>query len=274
MGGKLLYHLSLYDISFWVGIIILMNEIDQGKFIPPQSPDWGKHIESQRNPENPLNIDIVDTMLNDAINGVDDDKIEIDYYLDSLCKTDQKRERGLRDVLTGCRNRNYFEEFKREFEEDFDPGRNNNQLGFIFVDLNGLKIVNDSKGHSAGDDLLIEAVKILKENFRKGDHVYRIGGDEFVIVCKNVENDNEFEDNLTKKINSEKLRNASVSMSFGLAVFNKDTDFSLDDTLKRADDNMYYDKHSANIFNPLKSSNPIYLVTPPQIVEINNDQEV
>ena len=79
------------------------------------------------------------------------------------------------DQLAGCDNRNAYDEDMMRFERKRLP------IGIVFADLNGLKSTNDSYGHTKGDQLIIRTVELLKETYPKG-HLYRIGGDEFVIV--------------------------------------------------------------------------------------------
>ena len=85
------------------------------------------------------------------------------------------------DLLTGVLNRNAM---NNRISDDIG-GINviENPFGVIFVDVNGLKAVNDSKGHRAGDDLLKEAANTLKELCDENDEVYRVGGDEFLIIA-------------------------------------------------------------------------------------------
>jgi len=87
------------------------------------------------------------------------------------------REMSLYDSLTGLYNRNFFEE---EMER-FSDGRHN-PLGIIVCDLDGLKFINDTLGHQAGDKMLINIAEILRQNFRSSDIVARIGGDEFAVL--------------------------------------------------------------------------------------------
>jgi diguanylate cyclase (GGDEF)-like protein/PAS domain S-box-containing protein len=81
------------------------------------------------------------------------------------------------DSLTGLYNRTFFEEEKRRF----DASRRL-PMSVIMGDVNGLKLINDSFGHNAGDDLLREIGTLLRETCRGEDIIARIGGDEFVIL--------------------------------------------------------------------------------------------
>jgi diguanylate cyclase (GGDEF)-like protein/PAS domain S-box-containing protein len=81
------------------------------------------------------------------------------------------------DQLTGLCNRNCFEQEMVRLERSKDGCE-----GVIVCDLDGLKLVNDTMGHQAGDTLLIAAAKILQGLFRSSDMVARVGGDEFAIL--------------------------------------------------------------------------------------------
>ncbi len=84
---------------------------------------------------------------------------------------------GLHDALTGLYNRAYFtEEMHRHQGDRYLPNT------VVMCDLDGLKLVNDTFGHAAGDRLLAATAKIIRKAIRQGDVAARIGGDEFAIL--------------------------------------------------------------------------------------------
>ena len=80
-----------------------------------------------------------------------------------------------RDALSGFYNRNrYMQDLERRRQQQ-------KPVGIVYIDINGLKAVNDQQGHSAGDHLLVQCAKGIREVFGESD-LYRIGGDEFVVL--------------------------------------------------------------------------------------------
>jgi diguanylate cyclase (GGDEF)-like protein len=87
------------------------------------------------------------------------------------------------DMLTGVMNRNAMTARIAAISGQ-DEGKTG-RLGIVFADMNGLKYINDNKGHMAGDMLLKNAAMILKSTFI-GDEIYRAGGDEFLILLRDT----------------------------------------------------------------------------------------
>ena len=141
------------------------------------------------------------------------------------------------DLLTGVKNRNAMNYRVRGLVDGDEPFPD--QLYVVFVDLNGLKQVNDNNGHLAGDMLLKNAALILQDCVL-GHDVYRAGGDEFIVFVTGM-NNNEFE----KKI--EKLRhysdgNEDVCMAIGYCADEGRHDIRFD--MRTADERMYAEKEA------------------------------
>jgi len=89
------------------------------------------------------------------------------------------------DALTNLPNRLYFERHVTEILQD-NAGRKSRSMGVLFLDLDNFKMVNDTMGHKAGDELLKESATRLSQCLRSGDILARIGGDEFTILLHDI----------------------------------------------------------------------------------------
>lgn len=180
------------------------------------------------------------------IDAATDTSVELPYNLIPVIVEAQKN--IYIDSLTGCYNLKYLENFK---QNNFDPGRDDNNIGLVMVDNNGFKKINDEFGHDAGNQALKDTVQILRSTVRKGDIIIRVGGDEFLIICHNNENDSNFKENLPLKITERLNKNLSIQnfkhkidLAIGIAVYNKiDDNSDINETYKRADSLMYRDKN-------------------------------
>lgn len=110
------------------------------------------------------------------------------------------------DSMTGLYNRNKFDQRADEYQ-----GEGKNRLGVACFDLNGLKTVNDAKGHRAGDDILCRTAHHLKHFFYK--KAYRIGGDEFAVIDE-ASSEHDFLTAITSAQNCMEEENISTSVGF------------------------------------------------------------
>jgi diguanylate cyclase (GGDEF)-like protein len=89
---------------------------------------------------------------------------------------------ALVDSLTGLRNRRAFDEELTRALDMRARGPVRPRLALAMIDMRGLKALNDSLGHQIGDDRLVALAQVLRSNVRGGDSVYRLGGDEFMVI--------------------------------------------------------------------------------------------
>jgi diguanylate cyclase (GGDEF)-like protein len=135
------------------------------------------------------------------------------------------------DSLTGVLNRVAFKSDLVTFDEEKETN-----FSCIYVDVNELHIINNKCGHAAGDEMLIYIANTLKEVFY-GHKVYRMGGDEFLVFCQNVENDI-----VKKKIElfKEQLLPKKYHVAVGLSFRVQNTD--TEKLVKEAEKRMYEEK--------------------------------
>lgn len=145
------------------------------------------------------------------------------------------------DYLTGIQNRNAFELYVGNLQAQ-EMHRN---LGFISIDLNDLKTINDTLGHQAGDKYIRDCADLLKKFETEDCILYRIGGDEFAFIIVNTDAQ-KVKDLRKKIIESVNQYNQSaemqISIAVGEAVYDAEIDEDLSATLKRADKEMYDNK--------------------------------
>lgn len=163
--------------------------------------------------------------------------------VEAACPSDEiarYRDLAAKDALTWLYNRNHFEECVSRLEK-----HGTHPLSIIMVDLDGLKLINDTLGHSYDDGALIATAGLLKKTFRREDIIVRLGGDEFVVLLPGapvsiVEDRCRLLYEALRKYNM-KNKLLPIHFSFGSA-----TSAGPGDTIKRvleeADRNMYRQK--------------------------------
>lgn len=148
------------------------------------------------------------------------------------------------DALTKVRNKRAYDIEVEKLNEGTQP------YAVIMVDVNGLKRMNDTYGHEKGDISINTVCRIICRIF-KHSQVFRVGGDEFVVILE--QSDYEERDALTRLILDEFHRNADdaslppwerVSAAVGCAVYDRAVDDGVDSVLKRADAAMYENKRA------------------------------
>ena len=150
---------------------------------------------------------------------------------------------AVHDNLTGLYNRSYLLEKFECFKKQFEMG-NIKSFSVFFVDLNKFKQINDTYGHRYGDKVLIKVAQKIKSSLDLEEGaVFRIGGDEFVVI-KEEFNPAQYIESLKEKIASPFLCEAnimSVTASIGFADF-PENGRSLDEIMHVADEKMYIQK--------------------------------
>ncbi len=151
------------------------------------------------------------------------------------------------DFLTDLPNRPLFREnLKRAISE---ARRNRQESALLFLDLDKFKEVNDTMGHAAGDQLLVEVAKRVRTCIRESDLAARLGGDEFSVLLSNVDSIENTE-GVAKKILARMREpfllsgdNVNISVSIGIVMFSGES-ADIDSLLNSADQAMYKAKQS------------------------------
>lgn len=209
--------------------------------IPSTSPIYSSFISQKI--QSIIVVPFVDGQQIKGVFAVDNPKQN--YYqkdfLESLCffietaMTREKEKKHLQnlsyvDSLTYAQNRNHFNEYLKK-----NRCKELHFVGVIYLDLNGLKEINDKMGHLAGDTLIISASYVLQEIF--ADNSYRIGGDEFVVIEQDV-----LESEFYSKYDKLLARMKELEISIATGYVWKENCSNLTEILKEADQKMYEDK--------------------------------
>lgn len=143
------------------------------------------------------------------------------------------------DNLTGIGNRRAFEEDVERFVEA------KKHFTVVAIDMNNLKKINDELGHKYGDEALINVANTLRKFEEYGEKCYRMGGDEFEVICTNL--NNEQIENVCKEINEELSKyeyfpGVPLAMAYGYFRYNANIDKEINKVLAQADRKMYEKK--------------------------------
>ena len=152
----------------------------------------------------------------------------------------EAEDRAVKDQLTGVKNKRAYADEEDYLNTQIKAGINI-EFALVVCDLNGLKVVNDTLGHKAGDEFIIQGCEIICDAFARSP-VYRIGGDEFVVIAQGK--DYHLIEKRIEKINKANAKNkklGKVTIAVGTATFDNKDKF-VSDVFERADDMMYKNK--------------------------------
>lgn len=161
---------------------------------------------------------------------------------DMKAKTEILENKIKLDMFTGLYDKKHSEELIKEvlYKEP------NKKHGFIIFDIDNFKNINDTYGHAAGDEIIQSVSENLKRIFRNTDIIGRFGGDEFVVLMKDIQDKNLLVSKLEKLLDNSD-NSFMVTKSIGAAIFPTDAvDFA--GLLKKADEALYKSKQHKNMF--------------------------
>lgn len=148
-----------------------------------------------------------------------------------------------RDALTGAKNITAFREFEESIQKDLSEKGSDLKFAIVVCDINYLKHINDTYGHKAGDDYIRSSCQLIFSTFAHSP-VFRVGGDEFVVILKG--NDYEKRKQLMESIRNQVVENQEKScgpvVATGISTYDAGEDQKVSDVFERADREMYQNK--------------------------------
>jgi len=159
---------------------------------------------------------------------------------------EQLAQAAMTDILTGLLNRRGFKTYAEQQLKLSD--RTKKGMTLLYIDLNGLKTINDGLGHDYGDQALADTAAILKKTFRQSDVTARIGGDEFVVLLTTPSGpaaETAVSGHLQRHLDAHNKKGGrpyQLSLSMGMAHYNPEKPENLDKLLSAADASMYQNK--------------------------------
>lgn len=175
--------------------------------------------------------------------GVENVDAEIQKEKEHLKALNSEKELARRDDLTGAKNKTAYQELVRSVQDDINEGVRHLSFAVVVCDINGLKLINDTEGHQAGDEYIRRCAGLICNTFVHSP-VFRIGGDEFVVFI--VGSDYAYREELFAKLRQQVLANKGRKgqpvVASGISAYDPFADKGVSDVFERADSMMYENK--------------------------------
>jgi len=146
---------------------------------------------------------------------------------------------SITDEMTGAFNRRFaYDILAKQIEM---AKRERSSFVLCYLDIDNLKKINDTYNHTEGDLLINTIVNSLNEVIRASDYLFRMGGDEFLLLFPKAKLKESYHliERLREHLNQQKIHGIPIDFSFGFAEFNPDTPLSPEELVKMADSKMY-----------------------------------
>ena len=197
-------------------------------------------LASTRKSEDGKDIEIGDILQKDEMGYLLSSFYEMNKRI--MANTEDLHHKAHHDKLTGLKNRSMLLD---NIQDSIERSVNfKTKAAVLFIDLNDFKLLNDTLGHDAGDALLIEVAARLLKSVRSDDSVFRVGGDEFVLLINNIKSLSEIQKIAAKVLNITKSpveiegQEVKIKLSLGVSV-TPDNSNEAEDLVKFADVAMY-----------------------------------
>ena len=175
--------------------------------------------------------------------GVENIDNEVRKEREHLKALNSEKELARRDELTGAKNKTAYLELTRSIQDNIDSGINYLTFAIVVCDINGLKQINDTEGHKAGDEYIQACASLICHIFAHSP-VFRIGGDEFVVFLRGE--DYAFKaqlfDNLRKEVLANRGQHGKPVIASGMSSYDPAVDKGVSEVFDRADAIMFENK--------------------------------
>lgn len=168
----------------------------------------------------------------------------INVHLNLRKALERLEKMSLTDEMTGVYNRRYaYEILAREIAM---ARREKTNFIICYADIDNLKIINDTYGHSEGDKLITTITHSLGKVIRTTDYIFRMGGDEFMLLFPNakLEESSNLIDRVREQLKGQTIHDIPIDFSYGFSQFKFNDDISVEVLIKSADDRMYEAKQA------------------------------